>query len=618
MSKRSYRNAPTEHTNFYPRLIGRKGAVASNSYLSANAGADLLRAGGNAIDAACAATLVEGLVNPHMNGIGGECPMLIRAAGSNEVVSVNGNTEAPMGATVEAYRARGLKDVPDIGVLAAGAPATPSALLAVLARFGTKSFAEVAAPAIELAKNGHPAQTGLVHQQNYGLRDTQARLREWPGSWALYYPGGKPPEVGQLLKNPALAKTYEAMAAGERSASGDRAARLQGARDVFYKGEIADEIARFVKEQDGFLAKADLERYQTRFEKPASMKIADTEVFKCGIWSQGPAVIQTLAIMQNWDVKALGHGSADYCHLLVEAMKLAFADREQFYADPDAVPVPVETLLSAEYGRKRAALIDMRHASTEHRPGDAFKGGALLDPSQHLLPAPWGRGTVHVDAVDAQGNMASFTPSGAWIPSSPVIPALGFPLGNRLMTFYLAPANHPNLLAPGKRPAHHAHAGPGLQGRQALDELRHHGRRPAGAVADPVLHQPRDLRHGRAAGHRGAQAVHRAHARLLRPAQLLPQPPARRTAHRQGRARRTGAARPRSGHRPGLDRGLHHRHRVEPGQRPIGSRRRPARRQGGGVSAVGLRLVIRRRSVSLSIHELTEKPRQYWGFRSNS
>lgn len=452
MSKRSYRNAPTEHTNFYPRLIGRKGAVASNSYLSANAGADLLRAGGNAIDAACAATLVEGLVNPHMNGIGGECPMLIRAAGSNEVVSVNGNTEAPMGATVEAYRARGLKDVPDIGVLAAGAPATPSALLAVLARFGTKSFAEVAAPAIELAKNGHPAQTGLVHQQNYGLRDTQARLREWPGSWALYYPGGKPPEVGQLLKNPALAKTYEAMAAGERSASGDRAARLQGARDVFYKGEIADEIARFVKEQDGFLAKADLERYQTRFEKPASMKIADTEVFKCGIWSQGPAVIQTLAIMQNWDVKALGHGSADYCHLLVEAMKLAFADREQFYADPDAVPVPVETLLSAEYGRKRAALIDMKRASTEHRPGDAFKGGALLDPSQHLLPAPWGRGTVHVDAVDAQGNMASFTPSGAWIPSSPVIPALGFPLGNRLMTFYLAPANHPNLLAPGKRP----------------------------------------------------------------------------------------------------------------------------------------------------------------------
>ena len=452
MSKRSYRNAPTDHTPFYPRLIGRKGAVASNSYLSANAGADMLRAGGNAIDAACAATLVEGLVNPHMNGIGGECPMLIRTAGSNEVISVNANTEAPMKATVEAYTSRGLKDVPDIGILAAGAPATPSALIAVLQRYGTKSFAEVAAPVIELAKNGHPAQTGLVNQQNYGLRDTRARLRQWPGSWSLYYPGGNVPQVGQLLTNPALARTYEAMAEGERAAAGDRVAKLQGARDVFYKGAIAEEIARFSKEQGGLLEKADLERYQTRFEKPASMKIADTEVFKCGIWSQGPAVIQTLAIMQNWDLKAMGHGSADYCHLLVEAMKLAFADREQFYADPDMTPVPTETLLSAEYGKKRAGLIDMKRASTEHRPGDAFKGGALLDQSQHLLPAPWGRGTVHVDAVDAQGNMASFTPSGAWIPSSPVIPALGFPLGNRLMTFYLSPANHPNLLAPGKRP----------------------------------------------------------------------------------------------------------------------------------------------------------------------
>ena len=455
-SLRSYRNQPTDHTTFYPRLIGKRGAVASNSYLSAEAGAELLRAGGNAIDAACAATLVEGLVNPHMNGIGGECPMLIRPAGSKEVFSINGNAAAPMSATPEAFTSRGLKDVPDIGVLAAGVPATFSALVKVLQRWGSRSFAAVAAPAIHLAKTGHAAQCGLVHQQKYGLTDCIDRLRQWPGSWNLYYPNGKIPEVGQLLTNPALAQTYERIAAAEATAGGDRVAKLDAARAVFYTGDVAQEIARFVKSQDGLLDANDLARYETHIEAPAAMRFGgqfgEVELFKCGIWSQGPAAIQTLQIMQQWDLKAMGHGSADYCHLLIEAMKLAFADREQYYADPLATSVPTETLLSAHYGQQRAALIDMRASSTAHRPGDAWKNSALLDANAHFLPAPWGRGTVHVDAVDAQGNMASFTPSGGWIPSSPVIPSLGFPLSIRMMTFYLTPKNHPNVVAPGKRP----------------------------------------------------------------------------------------------------------------------------------------------------------------------
>jgi gamma-glutamyltranspeptidase/glutathione hydrolase len=451
-SARAFRVAPTDANTFFPRLMGTRGAVAGNSYLSVNAGVDMLKAGGNAIDAACAATLVEGLVNPQMNGIGGECPILIRPAGGNGVIAINGNMAAPMRATPEAFTRRGLSDVPDEGILSSGVPATLGAIVMALSGYGTLSFAEIAAPVIALATEGFAVSSALANQLNFGLSTLVTKFAEWPGSRDLYTPGGVAPAAGDRQKNAALADMYSYLANTEQSHAGGRAEKLQAVRDAFYRGDIATEIARFSTEREGLLARSDLEQYETWLEQPVSIEFGDTTVFKCGFWTQGPVMLQTLAILAAYDLHLMGHNSTEYCHVLIEAMKLAFADREQYYGDPAQTSVPAEVLLSSDYARRRAALIDPRNASQELRPGDAFANEILLAPEQHMNLRPWGPGTVHVDAIDPQGNMASFTPSGGWLRSGEVIAALGFPLSCRMMTFYLGPENHPNIVAPGKRP----------------------------------------------------------------------------------------------------------------------------------------------------------------------
>lgn len=451
-SNRAYRVTSTEHTTFFPRLFGTHGAVAASHHLAVNAGVDVLKAGGNAIDAAVAASLVEGLVDPQMNSIGGECPMLIRLAGSDRVISVNGNMAAPGRATPEEFRRRGLDHVPDEDILAAGVPATFSALITALSHYGTLSFADAAAPALALAANGFPVSHGLVNQHKFGLKALAGKFEGWPGSKALYVPGGQVPEVGSLLKNPKLAHMYDHLSNAERSAGGDRAAKLQAAHDAFYLGDVAAEIVKYSKAHDGLLERSDFERFRTLIEEPTRLDYGNATIYKCGFWTQGPAMLQALSILSHFDLKSMGHNSADYLHHLIEAIKLAFADREQYYGDPGQALVPAEVLLSAEYGRQRAALIDARRANDELRPGDAWKNAGLLPADERFTPQPWGAGTVHVDAMDAAGNMASFTPSGAWLASAPVMPALGFPLSSRMMTFYLAPANHPNVVAPFKRP----------------------------------------------------------------------------------------------------------------------------------------------------------------------
>jgi len=421
--------------------MGTHGAVASNSNLSASAGADVLKAGGNAIDAAVAASFVEGLVNPQMHTIGGECPILVRLAGESRVIAVNGNMAAPARATPEAFRTRGLTDIPDAGILAAGVPAAFGALVTALQKWGTMPLSEVIAPAIHLAKTGFPVSEGLRNQHKYGIAPMQERFKaEWPGSAQLYLPGGRAPAVGALFRNPALARTFAHLAAAKDPL------------EAYYQGDIAAEIAKYSRAHDGLLAREDLAAFETRIEAPVSLRLGDTELFKTGFWSQGPAELQALALMWRHDLKSIGFGTPDYCHLLIEAMKLAYADREQYYGDPAQASVPGEILLSDAYTKKRAALIDMRHANRELRPGDARRNAALLPEGEKLTPKDWGAGTVHVDAVDAKGNMASFTPSGAWISSAEVIEPLGFPLSVRMMTFYLGPAHHPNVVAPGKRP----------------------------------------------------------------------------------------------------------------------------------------------------------------------
>ena len=319
---------------------------------------DVLKAGGNAIDAAVAATLVEGLVDPQMNSIGGECPLLIRLAGSDKVIAFNGNMAAPGRATPEEFRRRGLDHVPDEDILASGVPATFSALVTALTRYGTLSFADAAAPALALASQGFPVSNGLVNQHKFGLKALAQKFEGWPGSHELYVPGGRVREVGSLMKNPALARMYDHLANTERTAAGDRVAKLQAAHDAFYLGEIATAIVKYSKERDGLLERSDFERFRTLVEEPAHLEFGDATIFKCGFWSQGPAELQTLALMWKHDLKSMGPTSADYAHLLVESMKLAFADREQYYGDDPLVPS--EILLSESYSGTRSQLIDLR------------------------------------------------------------------------------------------------------------------------------------------------------------------------------------------------------------------------------------------------------------------
>src|SRR5687767_2487602 len=253
VSLRAYRIAPTDATTFHPRLVGRHGALAANSYLSVNAGVDMLKAGGNAVDAAVAMTLVEGLVNPHMNTLGGECPMLIRLAGEQRVIAVNGNMAAPAAATPDAFRARGLGDVPDEDVLSAGVPATFSALITALGRWGTMSLRDVSAPARELASNGFAVSAGLRQQHKFGLVDLQEKFRaRWPASAKLYLPKGKIPDVGELIRNVALGNTL------------DYLANARDPHEAFYRGDVASEFVKFVKERDGLLSRKDLEGYEMR------------------------------------------------------------------------------------------------------------------------------------------------------------------------------------------------------------------------------------------------------------------------------------------------------------------------------------------------------------------
>lgn len=443
---------------YRPTLMGTQGMIASEHYLSAEAGMSVLRSGGNAFDAAVAATLVEGVVNPHMHTFGGELSALVYSATDRKVFSINGNTVAPRAATVEWFREHDIALIPWSGVLSAGPCAAPDALLSVLDRFGTCSFATVAAPAVAVAERGFPMHAALRGPAPKYLSvdfsiaaNAENFARHWPTSAKVYLPDGRLPEVGQVVTNPDLARTFRRLVAAEERATGDRGAGLRAARAAFYEGDIAQTIAAHAERHGGLLSAEDLAAFHARIEEPVQFDYRGYDVYKCGPWSQGPVFLQQLALLEGFDLQALDHNSADYVHTVTEAAKLAFADREQYYGDPDFVDVPLDGLLSKDYAAARRGLIDPAHASLDQRPGNPRTGTALLEGEDVFAARNWGPGTVYVTVVDKARNMASFTPSGAWIPSSPLIDGLGFPLGTRVQTFFLDPT-HPNALVPGKRP----------------------------------------------------------------------------------------------------------------------------------------------------------------------
>lgn len=444
-----------------PVIQGRRLVVSCGHYLASQAGMSMLALGGNAVDAGVAMVFCQMVLEFGAAGFGGECPILIYSAREGRVVCINGNTNAPMAATIEKYRELGVTDpIPGDGFLAAGVCATPAALITALDRYGCLSLEQVLAPAIELAGGGFP----MYDQYRRYIVSLQDRFRsEWPSSAALFLPGDQIPELGDTFRHTDLARTYEKLVEAERGArSSGRSAALRAALDRFYRGDIARDIVAFQRETTtkdasgivahGLLTEADFARYEARVQAPVSTDYRGYTVYKCPPWSQGPVFLQSLNLLEGFDLAAMGAGSAEAIHTVVEAMKLAFADREQYYGDPDLVRVPLRGLLSKQYAAARRALIDPLRASAEHRPGDPYpyEGGDGA-PGAPVDARPWAGGTTGTRAVDAEGNLFSATPSGGWFRSSPVIPGVGICLGTRLQMFWLQPG-HPSALAPGKQP----------------------------------------------------------------------------------------------------------------------------------------------------------------------
>src|SRR5262245_31188990 len=318
--------------SYRPTLMGTRGMIVTEHYLSSEAGMRILHAGGNAFDAAVAATLAEGVLNPHMHTFGGEISALAYLAREKNVFSINGDTVAPKAATIEAFQQRGIKLIPFSDVLAAGPCAAPDSLLTILQRFGTLSFTEVVEPALELAEGGfplHPALRGpapVYMLTDFSVAGNADHFRKaWPSSAKVYLPGGRLPDVGEVLKNPDLARTFRRLIDAEKKGNSQgREHGLAAARETFYRGEIAQIIAAHAQAHGGFLTAEDFANFSCKIESPVVINYRGYDVYKCGPWSQGPVFLQQLAILEGYDLKGLGHNSADYVHTIAETMKLAF------------------------------------------------------------------------------------------------------------------------------------------------------------------------------------------------------------------------------------------------------------------------------------------------------
>jgi gamma-glutamyltranspeptidase/glutathione hydrolase len=368
-------------------------------------------------------------------------------------IAISGVGTAPALATLEAYKNRAVEPweklqrmppIPIQGIRAAILPGAMSGLLLALEQHGTKSFAEVAAPAIEYA-DGFP----LGEEFANFIRNGQRVLELWPVSRQFFMPAGGPPTRGEIFREPTLAKTLRAMALVEKKARGKRDKKLRAVHDYFYKGDIAKQIATFSEANGGHIRYSDLSGFRAEADTPRSMTYRGFEIQKPGFWTQGPVMLQALAILEGFDLKAMGHNSPEYLHTVIEAVKLAFADRDRHYGDPKFSKIPEQVLLSRDYADQRRKLIDPAKASLDHRPG-TVDGSAPVSSGSAANLGTVVQDTTCVNVVDRQGNFFSATPSGAWLPSV-IAGDTGIPLSTRLQSFVMQDG-HPNQLAPGKRP----------------------------------------------------------------------------------------------------------------------------------------------------------------------
>ncbi len=460
------------HFTTRPTLQGTFGMVSSTHWIASQSAMRILELGGNAFDAAASAGFVLHLVEPHLNGPGGDMPAIIATAEDPAARVLCGQGPAPAGATIGHFRAEGFSEVPGSGPLAAAVPGAVDAWLLLLRDHGTLALAEVLGPAIGYARHGHPLGPAVGA--------TVERVRElfeqdWPTSAALWLRDGRAPHAGELFRNTTWADTLERLVAESEAAGGSREQRVEAARHAWKEGFVAGAVDAFSRRAfrhpagqggavcPGLVTGQDLAGFSATWEEPVVLDWHEHQIAKTGPWGQGPALLQTLQTLEALgDPAALDPDSAAGVHATVESWKLAMADREAWYGD--GANTPVSTLLSEGYARERAGLVGQR-ASRELRPGapdgrrprlaeqvtgDRSAQAAATDPTAGEPTVPRGD-TCHVDVVDRWGNMISATPSGGWLHSSPTIPELGFPLGSRLQMFWLEEGLATSL-APGRRP----------------------------------------------------------------------------------------------------------------------------------------------------------------------
>lgn len=457
-----------------PELIGTFGMVSSTHWLASASAMAVLERGGNAFDAAAAAGFVLQIVEPHLNGPGGELPVVFYSAREKRVRVLCGQGVTPAAMTISRMRELGLEVVPGTGLLPAVVPGAFGAWMLMLRDYGQLPLADVMSYAIGYAENGYPV---LPRMTSSILAIKDFFKTEWPTSAEQWLRNGDAPTPNQLFANPAIAHTYKRILE-EANICRDRAGQCELASKVFYRGFVAEAIDRYFRStavldtsgqrNHGLLNADDMARWEASYEDPVSYDYEGFQVHKTGPWGQGPMFLQQLALLKGFDLTAMDPMGPDFVHTIIECSKLAFADREVFYGDPRFAQVPMDVLLSDAYNDERRRLIDPSRASFEFRPGrlgDSEQRAALImanagkqqsggfgqgEPT--FAPLPELRGdTVHLDVVDRWGNMVSATPSGGWLQASPAVPGLGFNVTTRAQMFWME-EGLPSSLGPGRRP----------------------------------------------------------------------------------------------------------------------------------------------------------------------
>lgn len=469
-------SVPVSARTAKPVLHARHWLAITGKPLAATAGAMMYQKGGNAVDAA-AAMLAATCTMWDTLGWGGETQVLLWNPKTKKVIGINALGVAPTGATPEFFRGKNMAFPPEFGPLAAVTPGTPGGLLVMLAEYGKLSLADVLAPAIQMA-DGFPIEAQLANR----IETDKARIKEWPASRAVFLPHlgeeREAPKAGEIFRQPDLAATLRKLVEAERQALSQGKSRkeaIQAAYDRFYKGDIAEEIARGTQEQGGLITKEDLANWKLYIEEPVKVDYKGIEVYKLNVWTQGPAMLQALNILEPLDLKGMGLNSSRYIHTIYQAMNLAFADRDFYYGDPYFPPQePVAGLLSKEYAAARRKQLNPEKNDPAVKPGDPYPFEGKKNPYSALLEK-WGTpgesetytqpnqaamshdeafraGTTSILAADEEGWVVSATPSGGWVPAF-IAGKSGIGLSQRMQSFVLEEAQNPyNVLVPGKRP----------------------------------------------------------------------------------------------------------------------------------------------------------------------